>query len=194
MSMAILARTAEPDGKRGRLRLHVWSAADAEEMGAYWARNREHLLPTQPYRDASFWTVEGQRQRVERASNEVAIGRMLPFLVREDGELVAEIGLSDVVRGAFCSANLGYSVDGERLRMGIASWAVAAVVDIAFDDVGLHRLQAGTMVDNVASQGVLQRCGFARIGVARAYLAISGGWRDHVLWQRTNDELPPPGP
>ncbi len=185
-------RRASRNQHHGELLVHAWSAADVEDLGAYWARNREHLLPTQPQRDALFWTVEGQRQRVERASNDVATGRMFPFLVREDGRLVGELGLSDVARGAFCSAHLGYSVDAERLRVGIASWAVGAVVDIAFDDLGLHRLQAATMVDNVASQGVLVRCGFDRIGVAAGYLAIAGAWRDHVLWQRTNPAMPPP--
>jgi [ribosomal protein S5]-alanine N-acetyltransferase len=191
--MSDLTRDAHADDRHGALRLHPWSSADVEEMGAYWARNREHLQPTQPTRESSFWGVEGQRQRVERAADHVAVGRMLPFLVREDGWLVAEIGLSDVVRGAFCSANVGYSVDGARLRRGIASWAVEAVVDIAFSDLGLHRVQAGTMVDNIASQAVLQRSVFERIGVATRYLAIAGAWRDHVLWQRINEAGAPPG-
>jgi [ribosomal protein S5]-alanine N-acetyltransferase len=39
---------------------------------------------------------------------------------------------------------------------------------------------------------VLERCEFVRIGVAAQYLAIAGSWRDHVLWQRTNPDLPPP--
>jgi [ribosomal protein S5]-alanine N-acetyltransferase len=186
-----LTRVGAPDGRRGELQISVWSEDDVDEMGAYWARNREHLLPTQPHRDPDFWTSAGQRQRVERASQDVAMGRLVPFLVREDGRLVAEIMLSDVARGAFCSANLGYSVDGRRLRLGIASWAVAAVVDIAFSDLGLHRLQAGTMVDNFASQKVLERCEFVRIGVAARYLAIAGSWQDHVLWQRTNPDMPP---
>jgi ribosomal-protein-alanine N-acetyltransferase len=176
------------------LRIHPWSSADVEDLGAYWERNRAHLSPTQPLRDDSFWTVDGQRQRLERASHDIAVGRMIPFLVREDGVLVAEVTLSDLTRGAFCSSHLGYSVDGERLRRGIASWAVEAVVGMAFTDLGLHRLQAAAMVDNVASQRVLQRCGFDRIGVAAGYLAIAGRWADHVLWQRINAERAPLSP
>ncbi len=192
--MAVLTRVVAPNTQRGELRVQMWSTTDIEEMGDYWERNRRHLSPTQPLRDPEFWTVEGQRQRVERASNDVAVGRMYPFLVREDGQLVAEIGLSDVARGVFQSCHLGYSVDADRLRRGVASWAVAAVVDMAFHDLGLHRLQAATMVENEASQGVLQRCNFDRIGVAPGYLAIAGGWRDHVLWQRINPATDPPVP
>jgi ribosomal-protein-alanine N-acetyltransferase len=192
--MSALTRTTAPTDRRGELRIHLCSNDDVDELGDYWARNRRHLAPTQPQREDSFWTVEGQRRRVERAAHDVAVGHMYPFLVREDGRLIAEVGLSDVARGVFQSCHLGYSVDGERLRSGIASWAVGAVVDIAFTDIGLHRLQAATLVDNVASQGVLRRCDFERIGVATGYLAIAGAWRDHVLWQRANRAMDPTTP
>jgi ribosomal-protein-alanine N-acetyltransferase len=192
--MSHLARSGPADDRHGPLRIQLCSSADLEDLGAYWQRNRAHLSPTQPLRDESFWTVDGQRQRLERAAHDVAVGRMFPFLVREDGRLVAEVTLSDVTRGAFCSSHLGYSVDAERLRRGIASWAVEAVVGMAFSELGLHRLQAATMVDNVASQRVLQSCGFDRIGVAAGYLAIAGNWADHVLWQRINAGLAPVSP
>jgi [ribosomal protein S5]-alanine N-acetyltransferase len=191
--MPDLTRTAPADGRHGELRIQLWSTTDVEEMGDYWGRNRRLLSPTQPQRDDGFWTVEGQRQRVERASNDVAVGRMYPFLVREDDRLVAEVGLSDVARGAFQSCHVGYSVDANRLRRGIATWMLDAVVDMAFNDLGLHRLQAATMVANVASQGLLQRCGFERIGVAHEYLAIAGAWEDHVLWQRVRPATAPHG-
>ncbi len=192
--MSAFTRATTPTERHGELRIHVWSTEDIDELGDYWARNRGHLSSTQPLRDEHFWTVDGQRRRVEGAAHDVAVGRMYPFLVREDGRLIAEVGLSDVARGAFHSCHLGYSVDGGRLRSGIASWAVSAVVDIAFTDIGLHRVQAATMVDNIASQGVLRRCDFERIGVATGYLAIAGTWRDHVLWQRANRAMEPPAP
>jgi RimJ/RimL family protein N-acetyltransferase len=62
---------------------------------------------------------------------------------------------------------------------------VGAVVEIAFRDLGLHRLEAGTLADNVASQRVLENNRFEQIGLARRYLQIAGEWRDHVLYQRT---------
>ncbi len=192
--MADLSRTLAADERHGELGIRPWSAEDIDDLGAYWARNRSHLAPTQPLRDDAFWTVAGQRRRFDAAANDVAGGRMHSYLVREDGVLVAEVGLSDVVRGAFASCHFGYSVDARRLRRGIASFAVAAVVDIAFTDLALHRVQAATLVANAASQEVLRRSGFQRIGVAAGYLAIAGAWQDHVLWQRVNDGLEPPVP
>ena len=46
------------------------------------------------------------------------------------------------------------------------------------------RVDAGTITSNHASQVVLQRSGFSRIGVAPSYVLIAGRWRDAVLYQR----------
>ena len=61
------------------------------------------------------------------------------------------------------------------------------LVEHAFRVVGLHRLEAGTLVDNTGSQRVLEKNGFERIGLARQYLHINGTWRDHLLFQRVDD-------
>jgi ribosomal-protein-alanine N-acetyltransferase len=54
---------------------------------------------------------------------------------------------------------------------------------VAFEELGLHRIEAGTLLHNVRSQRVLERNGFVRFGVAPAYLKIAGAWQDHVLFQ-----------
>ena len=58
-------------------------------------------------------------------------------------------------------------------------------------EVGLHRLEAGTLLHNVASQRVLTKCGFERIGAARSYLHIDAAWQDHVLFQRLLNDRDP---
>jgi len=73
----------------------------------------------------------------------------------------------------------------------VATRAVGLGVEWAFDSAGLHRLEAGTLVDNVGSQRVLEKNGFARIGLAPRYLKIAGAWRDHILFQVTVED---PGP
>jgi ribosomal-protein-alanine N-acetyltransferase len=64
---------------------------------------------------------------------------------------------------------------------------VAQIVRIAFEELGLHRLEAGTLLHNTASQRVLERNGFTRFGLAPKYLSIAGRWQDHVLFQRINE-------
>ena len=112
---------------------------------------------------------------------------MYPFLVREDGGLVAEVGLSDVARGAFQSCHLGYSVDAERLRSRDRLLSGRSRSSTSpFTDLGLHRVQAATLVTTSRRRACCGAAHFERIGVAAGYLAIAGAWQDHVLWQRVN--------
>ncbi len=64
----------------------------------------------------------------------------------------------------------------------------AEVLGLAFGELGLHRVEAATLVDNHRSQAVLARNGFTRIGFAPRYLMIAGRWQDHLLFQRLADD------
>jgi ribosomal-protein-alanine N-acetyltransferase len=113
------------------------------------------------------------------------------------GELAGRITLSSVVRGPFLSASVGYWIAEDRNGRGLASAAVRHVKEIAFGELGLHRLEAGTLVHNAASQRVLERNGFAPFGRAPRYLRIAGRWQDHILFQVLNEdgeETAPAGP
>jgi ribosomal-protein-alanine N-acetyltransferase len=57
------------------------------------------------------------------------------------------------------------------------------MVAVGFDEQGLHRLEAGTIPENVRSQAVLLRNGFEQFGYAPRYLSIAGRWQDHLLFQ-----------
>jgi RimJ/RimL family protein N-acetyltransferase len=154
--------------------------SDAGALLRLWLENREFLAPSGPARTDDYFTLETQR---EIARNESG----LSFAILDDGELAGVIALNHVSLGALRSANVGYWVDAARNGRGLASRAVAALAEHAFGELELHRLEAGTAVDNLASQRVLEKNGFERIGLARSYLLIGGEWRDHVLFQRTND-------
>jgi [ribosomal protein S5]-alanine N-acetyltransferase len=106
------------------------------------------------------------------------------WLILDDGEPAGFVGLSNIVRGALQSAIVSYWVDEARNGRGLATRAVGGLVEIAFGELELHRLEAGTLVDNVASQRVLEKNGFERYGLARRFLLIAGEWRDHVLFER----------
>ena len=65
---------------------------------------------------------------------------------------------------------------------------MAEVAGIAFAELGLHRLEAGTLLHNTPSQRVLARNGFRPFAVAEAYLKIAGRWQDHILFQLLNKD------
>ncbi|TFV53370.1 GNAT family protein [Blastococcus sp. TF02A_35] len=163
---------------------------DAPALARLLRENREFLAPFEPHREESYYTDAGQRAVLEEALAGHAAGTGLPCVVlAPSGEVAGRITLSGIVRGPLQSAVLGYWVARQHTRRGLASAAVAHVLRTAFGELGLHRVEAGTLVDNVASQAVLARNGFQRYGLAPRYLRIAGRWQDHVLFQ-VLDERP----
>ncbi len=108
-------------------------------------------------------------------------------------EVVGRVNLNNIVRGVFQSASVGYWTDGGHTGRGLATAMVEHAVEQAVAD-RLHRLEAGTLVDNVASQGVLRRAGFTQFGSAEKYLFIAGAWQDHLLFQRILHDRPAGNP
>jgi ribosomal-protein-alanine N-acetyltransferase len=96
--------------------------------------------------------------------------------------------MTNVIRGPVQGAKLGYWVAHGHDGKGLASRAVGDAVRFAFERARLHRLEAWTLVDNFASQRVLEKNGFTRFGRARGLLLIDGEWRDHVLFERIADD------
>jgi ribosomal-protein-alanine N-acetyltransferase len=171
-----------PDGGARVGVIREVGVGDADELAAIYAANRAFLAPFEPIRAASFFTSAGQRQRLARPVEGWRFA-----ILDDDGAIVGAINISDVVRGAFHSANVGYFVSQHVNGRGLATAAVGDVCAFAFSRAGLHRLQAGTLLDNHASQRVLEKNGFERIGIARKYLQIAGAWQDHLLFQRVAD-------
>ena len=167
------------------IRLRLVEHGDAEAYAAAYDANRAHLARWDPVRDESFYTVEWHRGLVAQYLRDHADRRAARFvLAHEDGRILGVANINNVVRGAFYSADLGYWVDSSLTGRGVMSRAVAMLIEYARTELGLHRLQAGTLLDNAASQRVLLRNGFEQFGMAPKYLRIAGEWQDHLLFQR----------
>jgi ribosomal-protein-alanine N-acetyltransferase len=165
---------------------------DAAALAALVQRNREALAPWEPLHAADYFTEAGQHRVLVQALARQSRDEQHPFVVLVDGRPAGRINLNDVVRGAFQNAHLGYWVDEQHQGRGVATAAVRDVLAVAFGELHLHRVQAGTLVHNHASRRVLAKNGFTEIGFAPRYIRIAGRWQDHVLHQRLADDPVPP--
>lgn len=109
---------------------------------------------------------------------------LYPFVIIRDGAIVGDLNLSQVTRGPEETANVGLLVDRAARGQGIGTAAIALVCRLAFEELGLHRLQAGIQPANVASQKAFIGNDFEGIGLARGFLFVDGAWRDHLLFQK----------
>ena len=172
----------ELSGKR--LTLKTLNPAYADEMLEYYNNNKEHLHEVEPTRDQSFYSVEVQRNILVENYKQNLNGTALDMGIFIDDEFIGKIKLSNIVYGVFKSAFVGYSIDKDHQGKGYMKESLNLVLEYAFDVMGLHRIEASTLLDNEKSQGVLNACGFIKVGVNPKYLFINGEWRDHITFSK----------
>ena len=149
--------------------------------------NRGFLEQWEPVREDSYFTLASQAADIAADADNAAAGRRYAFGVFVGDELVGRTALSQLVRGVFQNAYLGYSI-GERWNgRGLATEAVGLAVDFAFDGLFLHRVQAAVMPRNTGSIRVLEKNGFREEGYAVGYLCINGVWEDHRIFARLRE-------
>ncbi|MBH5335409.1 GNAT family N-acetyltransferase [Streptomyces pactum] len=175
------------------VRLRPLVPEDAGALCDAYVRNREHLRRWEPVRAARFHTPEGQADRIRDQLAQQAEGRLAAWVLDDGERIVGTATLNSIVLGPLRSASLGYWIDGGLTGRGLATAATLAVLGIADERLGLHRVEASTHVANTASQRVLAKCGFERIGLAPRYLHINGEWADHILFQHILNDRRPPG-
>ena len=165
-------------------------ANDATEMLALRERNHEFLQPWEPLRQPGYLTLGVQQIEIQRGDQEWAADRGFAFGIFDavSDELIGRLALSNIVRGAWQNSTLGYFVGREFNGRGHCTNAVALALEFAYETARLHRVQAATMVRNVASARVLEKNGFAFEGVARRYLRINGDWEDHNVYSLTVED------
>ena len=172
-----------------RLTLRNLTPENTEKMLDYYIRNEEHLRQYEPTRDSSFYTYEGQKEILTESFRQFIDGTSIDLGIFKDEKLIGKIKLSNIVYGILRNAFVGYSIDKEHQGKGYMKEALNTVCSYAFEEMGLHRLEASTLMDNSRSQGVLKACGFNELGISEKYLYINGEWRDHKIFYKVNDDL-----
>lgn len=172
-----------------RLTLRNLTPENTEEMLDYYIRNEEHLRQYEPTRDSGFYTYEGQKEILTESFRQFIDGTSIDLGIFKDEKLIGKIKLSNIVYGILRNAFVGYSIDKEHQGKGYMKEALNTVCSYAFEEMGLHRLEASTLMENSRSQGVLKACGFNELGISEKYLYINGEWRDHKIFYKVNDDL-----
>jgi [ribosomal protein S5]-alanine N-acetyltransferase len=113
-----------------------------------------------------------------------ASARFQGFLIclRETGEIAGVANLSEIVRGVFQSAYLGFYASSRCAGRGLMKEGLSLVLRHAFRKLGLHRVEANVQPENSRSLALVQALGFRQEGFSPRYLKIGGRWRDHERW------------
>jgi ribosomal-protein-alanine N-acetyltransferase len=166
-----------------RLFLKTLHEENASLLLRYVLENRSFLEEWVPKMPEAFFTLEGQLAQINhRAENSFVV-----YLFKKENseQIIGQIGLSNIVLGAFQSCNIGVSMLATEINNGYMAEAVEAVKAYAFEVIGLHRIEANIMPRNHASKRLFEKLGFVHEGLSRKYLKINDRWEDHeryVIW------------
>lgn len=165
--------------------------ATADDVDATYAFRR---LP-----EVCEWVTHGVQSREGYAAMFLEPDRLASTLVMEhDGRLVGDlmIRIEDAWaqaevkdRAAGSQAELGWTLDPAYGGQGLATEAVAELLRICFEDLGLRRVTAACFADNVPSWRLMERLGMRRENhnVAES-LHRTRGWIDGLSYALLADE------
>lgn len=132
----------------------------------------------------------GFHAMVSTLRREARAGRLLPFVVTMDGQMVGQLTVGNIQYGSLRAAHIGYWIGRENAGRGIIPTAVALATDHAFSVLGLHRLEVAMRPENGPSRRVAEKLGFHYEGQRAAFLHIDGEWRDHLVYVMLAGDVP----
>lgn len=101
---------------------------------------------------------------------------------------MGEASIMQVVRGAFQSAAIGYTLINTYWGKGYGSEVAEALSKIAFTKLKLNRIEAFIEPRNIRSIRVIRKAGFWKEGYVREYARVNGQWRDSTRYALTKSE------
>lgn len=164
---------------------------DVKAMLELQQKNREFFEPFVTTRTESYYTYDYQMNIVKEGQKKRQddIAYSFGIFSKETNGLLGTISLTEVLRGSLQSCFIGYVLDRDFNGKGIMTEAVKFVIDYAFNELSLHRIEAGVMPHNIGSIRVLEKAGFEKEGIARKNVMINGKWQDHQVLAIINEKM-----
>jgi ribosomal-protein-serine acetyltransferase len=177
----------EPGAGAAEVQLRDLSDAEAPELHELIERNRAGLARW--LRWARDQTSDGTLEFVRQARACAAARESLQRGVVVDGRIVGMVGLPRVDAPNHCG-EIGYWLDEDHQGRGVMTAAVEALMDIAFDDWQLNRVEIRTDVENLPSRALAERLGFHFEGVLRQAYWVGDRYSDDAIYSMLAAERP----
>lgn len=97
-------------------------------------------------------------------------------------ELVGVININNIMLGGVSSASLGYYNSEKFAGTGLMSEGMKLVIEYAFKNLGLNRIEANIQPENMPSIKMIKKLGFRKEGFSPKYLKIGDEFKDHERW------------
>lgn len=169
------------------LELRLFEEEDAEPYSELINMNRDELNKWFPWVEQSRYP-EGVLRFIREARARFEDGGALELALWHEGKPVGSVGLNDINHRNNRSANIGYWLSKSLWGRGFMTASCRRIIDLAFRERELNRLEIRCAVDNLRSQRIPERLGFKREGVLRQGQRIHDGFQDMILYSMLAEE------
>lgn len=154
--------------------------------------NRAHFEAMINARPANYYSLEAVRYAIEEAGKQRAQDLSYQYLIKSGDAILGRVNLNAVARKYYNKAELGYRVDQTLGGKGIASRAVALLLEEAFGSLGFWRIEAQVRADNLASMRVLGKNNFSQFGRVQQGMYLNHAWHDLLHFECRSPSGPRP--
>lgn len=170
-----------------RLHIRELSTADLENIHALHSLPETDQFNTLGIPDSIVTT---KNLLLEWMASQDALPRTSHIFCIEHADTGNFIGLIALNFGkpAFRVAEVWYKVHVNHWGMGYTTEALTELIKFGFQ-IGLHRIEAGCAVENIASIKVLEKAGMKREGRKRKVLPIRGEWKDNYMYAILDEDF-----
>lgn len=168
-----------------RLQIRILNGTHAAEALGFYERDRELFEQYEPLRAHNFYTENYHRYLMNYEYNQILKGTMMRYWLfpkEEPDKIIGTVSLRNIMRGSYNKCEIGYKLSGAYQGQGYAREGVSRIIQIAFTELDLHRIEACCMPDNESSINLLESLNFGLEGKLRKYAQIRGRYEDHLLF------------
>ena len=102
--------------------------------------------------------------------------------------LLGGLNISNIQRGVIQTCNIGYWLGEKNIGNGYMEESIKAIIPYIYEQLKIHRIQAFTLENNIASRKLIEKVNFKKEGVLREAMKINNEWRDHVIYSLLLDD------
>ena len=98
--------------------------------------------------------------------------------LNEKEEFIGLIGIN-LGKEKYRNAEVWFKIDYNYWNKGYATESLKEIIRFGFNDLKLHRIEAGCAIENIGSINVLEKVGMQREAHTRKLLPLKSGWSDN---------------
>lgn len=166
-----------------RLVLRPFRRRDVDQLVEAVRASLDGMMQWLPWAHAGYGRLDAL-QFIRESAAAWSEGRAYDFTIRRPDEPDRHLGNISIwfTSKASGTGEMGYWVRSDEAGRGIATEAAARILELAFDELAMHRVALRIAVGNAASETIAQRLGFVKEGLLRDELRVHGRWVDHTIW------------